>query len=219
MSMDGALDLTTPLDISCGGTGAATASEARQKLGAAPAGLKEGHYFVDTFQELEDTVAEVYAQMPDYSWRNLIVSVDATVYGIRLWRCKDNYGSAEVGNYNGSLTYRKRSLFDGVWQEWEWPDPPMSVATEYRTTQRWQRKPVYTKLVNVGSLPNNTTKTVAHNAAAVQILRFCGQSSDGAALPSSGGVALNVGKEHIQISTNADCSALTATVQLWYTKE
>ena len=223
VQMDGSLTLKVPLDIACGGTGGTTAAEARKNLGAAPAGLKEGHYFVDTFQELETTISEVYAEMGDYTWRNMIVSIGGTVYDVRLWRCKADYGTAQIGNYNGSLTCRKRTLYGGVWQEWEWPDPPMSVGTEYRTTQRWQRKAVYTKLVNVGNLPNSTTKTVAHNAAAVQIIRFCGQASDGTAFPIVGSfgtsVELWVGKENIQICTNADCSELTATVQLWYTKE
>lgn len=217
------VQMDSPLPVACGGTGGATAAQARQMLNAAPAGWKEGHYFVETFEELEATIGEVYAQMADYTWRYMIVSISGTVYDVRLWRCKEDYGTAEIGNYNSSLTCRKRTLYDGIWQEWEWPDPPMGSGTEYRTTQLWQRKPVYTKLVNVGNLPNSTTKTVAHNAAAVQIIRYWGQSSDGAAFSAAGSfdscVALRVGKENIEICTNADYSSLTATVQIWYTKE
>ena len=53
---------------------------------------------------------------------------------------------------------RRRVLNNGVWGPWEWVNPPMQVGVEYRTTERYLRKPVYAKTVNMGDLPNNAVK-------------------------------------------------------------
>lgn len=42
----------------------------------------------------------------------------------------------------------------------EWINPPMQLGIEYRTTERYLGKPVYTKLVDCGEMPSKTTKTV-----------------------------------------------------------
>lgn len=49
-----------------------------------------------------------------------------------------------------------------TWTAWEFINPPMNIGTEYRTTERYKGKVVYTKLVDLGALPNNTVKSVAH---------------------------------------------------------
>ena len=43
----------------------------------------------------------------------------------------------------------------------------MNLGVEYRTTERYLGKPVYTKLVDFGAAPNTTTKTVSHGVANV----------------------------------------------------
>lgn len=37
-----------------------------------------------------------------------------------------------------------RAKMAGVWQPWEWVNPPMVPGVEYRTTKRHNGKPVYT---------------------------------------------------------------------------
>lgn len=54
--------------------------------------------------------------------------------------------------YSGTPVIR-RHCYGGNWQPWEWENPPMSIGIEYRTTERWNGKPVYKKLVNMGTLP------------------------------------------------------------------
>lgn len=58
------------------------------------------------------------------------------------------------------IKFRAYNSDDKVWGEWEWLNPPMQIGVEYRTTERYQGKPVYVKLVDFGALPNNTTKRV-----------------------------------------------------------
>lgn len=41
-------------------------------------------------------------------------------------------------------------LYNNGWGEWEWENPPMSSGVEYRTTERYMGKSVYTKCVNYG---------------------------------------------------------------------
>ena len=41
----------------------------------------------------------------------------------------------------------RRKIF-GTWGEWEYVNPPMVIGVEYRTTERWNGKPVYRKLVS-----------------------------------------------------------------------
>ena len=48
----------------------------------------------------------------------------------------------------------------GAWGEWEWVNPPMTLGQEYRTTERWNGKPVYTKIINAGQLPSSAQKIV-----------------------------------------------------------
>lgn len=47
-----------------------------------------------------------------------------------------------------------RSRHKGTWGEWEYENPLMELGKEYRTTERWQDKAVYTKLVSFGAMPN-----------------------------------------------------------------
>lgn len=56
-----------------------------------------------------------------------------------------------------------RFLQSGVFREWECTNPPMVVGVEYRTTERYNGKSVYTMLFDFGSLSNASTKVVAHN--------------------------------------------------------
>ena len=47
-----------------------------------------------------------------------------------------------------------------TWSEWEWVNPPMDLGVEYRTTERYAGKAVYTQLVDCGNLPNASQKNV-----------------------------------------------------------
>lgn len=45
------------------------------------------------------------------------------------------------------------------WGPWEWVNPQMALNTEYRLTERWLGKPVYTKVIYLGYL-SGTNKSV-----------------------------------------------------------
>ena len=126
-------------------------------------------------------------------------------------------------------------MVDGVV---EWINPPMALGgidadgnpiNEYRTTERYQGKPVYVKLVDFKALPNATAKAVnfsiENNA---QLLECKGFVSGGGVLPysypgSSVGTA-NVftnkssGSFGVIVSTDKDLSGKSAYFILKYTK-
>lgn len=60
------------------------------------------------------------------------------------------------GHYKSYTLVRSKGAIG--WDGWECPDPPMVVGVEYRTTERHNGLPVYTQLVNFGTLPNSTEK-------------------------------------------------------------
>lgn len=53
---------------------------------------------------------------------------------------------------------------EGVWLPLEWFNPPMRLGVEYRTTERYNGKPVYAFAMNLGQGPaQGETKMVSHN--------------------------------------------------------
>lgn len=60
----------------------------------------------------------------------------------------------------------------GVWTAWEWVNPPIKICspsniTEYRTTERYNGKPVYVHSIDMGLLVNDTTKYVTYGSGFV----------------------------------------------------
>lgn len=127
---------------------------------------------------------------------------------------------------------RQKTNNADTWGPWEWGKVPMVLGAEYRTTERYNSKPVYVKLVDFGALPNTTTKRVDPGISDFKTLvdmRIIIAVSDGSYhvnmsvdgntsgevqnrawfKPSSGGIA---------IKTFSDQSANSAKVTLWYTK-
>lgn len=84
------------------------------------------------------------------------------------------------GNFSGQTLQRVYSTGDdkdwnlvaqrvfygsGGWQPWEWVNPPMKLGIEYRTTERYNGKPVYKRAVNIGDITGNGKSTFASNGA------------------------------------------------------
>ena len=150
------------------------------------------------------------------------------------------------GTYtNGTLTfegnaYYEISIIDGfakytVLGETEWQNPPLKIGIEYRTAERWNGNPVYTKLIDMGALPSaGTTKNKSiSDCNATQIIRVSGQilnsgTYGGDPLPyydqEYGDIRVCASRNNAKISTvswtsaSASVTSLTATVQIWYVK-
>ena len=118
----------------------------------------------------------------------------------------------------------QRMLLDGAWGEWEYLNPPMELGVEYRTTERYLGKPVYTKLVDCGAMPNATRKTVNHGATVEYMLRCAANCTAGYkdSLPywydDNDYCTAYASTTQIIFKTPKDLSDRTANAQIWYTK-
>lgn len=79
-----------------------------------------------------------------------------------LWKYTDAYGYLTADNYSGAKAIK--TYYNSVWNDWEWENPPMVAGVEYRTTERYNNKVVYTKYVNLGSMPASGQKKVAYTS-------------------------------------------------------
>lgn len=120
-------------------------------------------------------------------------------------------------------TVYERQHYGGKWVvPWECVNPPMYTGVEYRTKERYKGQAVYTKLVDLGNLPNATRKEVAHGVSAEQVIRCCGQTSNGVSLPfhydNTDWAEIYANGTNIVVLTGNDQSASTAIAQIWYIK-
>ena len=126
-----------------------------------------------------------------------------------------------LDNYFSKLVRRKHF---NTWGQWEWENPPMALGVEYRTTERWNGKAVYTKLIDLGALPNNTEKNVTHGIAnlenALSISAFAKSADWQFTLPSSYAAETKIvfATQSVTITTTVDRSMYNGYATLKYTK-
>jgi hypothetical protein len=121
-----------------------------------------------------------------------------------------------------------RCITEGVVSEWEWVNPPMEIGVEYRTTEQWQGKPVYYKVVDFGGLPNATTAVVPIGVENIEWVfldlskSWAGPASDLTTnyLPNRANITeMFVSSGQISITTNADMTGTLAYIMVKYTKK
>ena len=128
--------------------------------------------------------------------------------------------------YQGTICVRYSTDGGTTWSTWEYVNPPMLLGVEYRTTERYQGKPVYVKLVDFGALPNNTSKTVTYTDNTNVVPIDCGGYGAGMTLPGYTGpsdypsqvIEICATDNYIKIMTHYDRSTKTATVWVKYYK-
>lgn len=128
-----------------------------------------------------------------------------------------------IGNA-GFFGYTLRRYYNPTsteWSSWEWLNPPMQTGVEYRTTERRNGMPVYAKLIDFGSLPNISRKTISHNIQNVQsIVDIAATASNGAIMNDMelAGSKFTANNSVIVCQSSVDQSSFTAKVLLKYTK-
>lgn len=126
-----------------------------------------------------------------------------------------DYGFESNASYPGCMA---RDIGGTV----EWLNPPMAVGTEYRTQKRHNGKPVYTKVVSFGALPNAGGGTVNHGISNAEAIVSCkGTLSNGSSIPYTGSsfrIDCQATTSRITIQTTSDYSDYTAVITLEYTK-
>lgn len=123
---------------------------------------KESWSSTGNFQaDLEAT----FAAMPQGTCKQ-VQFIDANLsnqkFAGTLWKYTDAYGYLTADNYSGAKAIK--TYYNSVWNDWEWENPPMVAGVEYRTTERYNNKVVYTRYVNLGSMPASGQKKVAYTS-------------------------------------------------------
>lgn len=108
----------------------------------------------------------------------------------------------------------------------EWYNPPMINGYEYRTTERYLGKPVYTVSKYLGALPNNSSKEMYFGFSSEVVVRadFWVVDPSKHLFPLSDLTKAEwyyrTGESnYIKVTTSADLSVQTLYAQIWYTKE
>lgn len=194
-------------------------AQARGNINAAPGGFGLG-----------SNIVYAPSNSDDMSDANLI---DATGFYLAIANTEGGYhyilhmqypsdAALQFGSFVNDTTYCLRKKLSGVWQPWEWVNPPMQLGVEYRTTERYLGKPVYCELVNFGALPNATQKTVKHNIPNVSsVISVYGSAQDQAIVVGAFGMqvtGINADNTNVAIWTSADLSNYSAYVAMKYTK-
>ena len=125
------------------------------------------------------------------------------------------YQAMEDSDYPGCY-YRM------VGGEKEWINPPMRAGWEYRTTERFLGKPVYTCAFDLGRLPNETVEFMPFNCGYDSRLLSVAISDSRGRLLKDGdwGIRyIRVSSQSMEIETNEDLSHVTAIAIAKYVKE
>lgn len=207
-------------------------TQARDNIGAAPSGYGLGG---DAKVLTSDDDVNTIGASGWYGWVNnsvprnaigvtslTIMRVDAYSSGVKV---QTLYGATDGVEFIMQPLVARRMIYGSKIGAWEWVNPPMQIGVEYRTTERYLGKPVYTKVIDFGASPNNGAKNV--NLGASNVDKICGASFH-YYVPSTGenGVMVShpnytgflVSNTVVQIRTNTDKTDTNFYVTVKYTK-
>lgn len=178
---------------------------------------------------MPDKTAKLVRAYPPAVYGNAGTTISLLYKGDANYAVLSNIGSADVG-LCGWRMFKLRypsSSSPAVWMPFEWEHPPMKIGVEYRTSERYNGKPVYTKLVDCGAGPSNTRKTVSANTQNVETPISCTGNFGSGTIPYewfagdvSGAQAITCtfNGQAIEIAATADYSGWTVFVIVEYTK-
>ena len=102
------------------------------------------------------------------------------IHGTNMWgREVDTYISANAiqstfvprSYLDNLLMMNGEQLYRNVEGVTEWLNPPMVIGAEYRTTERWNNKAVYTKLIDLGSTVATKTERITIDSGITNLIR------------------------------------------------
>ena len=116
--------------------------------GKAGAGFGYGEvmdYIVDESGTFEDKLTAIFNSLADHQCKQFDFYDTKGLIGNKftgkLWRYTAQYGVLEAVTYHNYKALKR--FYGGVWQPWEWENPPMTTNVEYRTIERINGKAVY----------------------------------------------------------------------------
>ena len=121
------------------------------EIGAAPV-INIGNYTGDI-----DDVNALPVNSVGWVLTNTVNNPRASYGIIETWGSTNTIRNQRITYTDGGMCQRMR--FNSKWADWEWVNPSMSAGTAYLTSETWNGKAVYAKLINLGTLPSNALLT------------------------------------------------------------
>jgi hypothetical protein len=125
---------------------------------------------------------------------------------------------------NPSRAWRTSTDGGSTWCEWMYDNPPCNGNKEYTTTERYLDKPVKTKVINLGTVAQGGTLTVAHNCsisvlvrANIVVGRFSVPYLYNGDPSNQYSITGYVNKDNVYVKNGSGNAANTVYVQIWYT--
>ena len=114
---------------------------------------------IETLEALDTLVENGWHRLrvPDGQGSLTVAGVDVSYCSVYNERYSPGQGLQRLTTPYGLQVQRIMSGY--TWGAWENVNPPMALGVEYRTTERYEGKPVYTKLVDCGNITNGKTVT------------------------------------------------------------
>lgn len=179
-------------------------TQARANIAAAPDGFGLG------LQNVELTSSDNLDNVTGNGWYYWGSSTPANAPALINANSSPDYcamfmiGSSQiVASFNDRNNMAMRTKNIDGWTPWEYINPPLKLGVEYRTTERYLGKPVYTQIINCGSMPDigseKTTSIAAFNVGVVTFISgWC--TYYGAVIdPNIFGIALSANNANIRI--------------------
>ena len=193
------------------------------EVGAAPAGygLGEGATEIDSWANAVRNGYYRYSyDTPDGNgngWHGIVANYSTALCNQFVWK-----------TWDAGTRMATRRVYDGVAEPWEWGNPPMIPGVEYRTTERYNGKPVYVQRVDFESLPANTYKekqfTTDYVTNVVEINAVASHDGTYRRVETLSGVTdlsvkRSVGQALVTVTTNTVLSQYYAYITIKYTKD
>ena len=168
--------------------------------------------------EMPDKTAKLVRAYPPAVYGNAGTTISLLYKGDANYAVLSNIGSADVG-LCGWRMFKLRypsSSSPAVWMPFEWENPPMKIGVEYRTTERYDGKPVFVMAVNGGAFPDNSSKIIEvqipDTSGQVKMLDCYGVLDNGTQIPGLFGESVFDASNYLGLFTQNGNGKFTISV-------
>ncbi len=167
---------------------------------------------------MPDKTAKLVRAYPPAMYGNAGTTISLLYKGDANYAVLSNIGSADVrlcGWRMFKLRYPSSSS-PAVWMPFEWENPPMKIGVEYRTTERYDGKPVFVMAVNGGAFPDNSSKIIEvqipDTSGQVKMLDCYGVLDNGTQIPGLFGESVFDASNYLGLFTQNGNGKFTISV-------
>ena len=167
---------------------------------------------------MPDKTAKLVRAYPPAVYGNAGTTISLLYKSDANYAVLSNIGSADAG-LCGWRMFKQRypsSSSPAVWMPFEWEHPPMRTGIEYRTTERYDGKPVFVMAVNGGAFPDNSSKIIEvqipDTSGQVKMLDCYGVLDNGTQIPGLFGESVFDASNYLGLFTQNGNGKFTISV-------